>query len=283
MRKLVYILFLLAFISNNKLNAQLNKGFKAENVHGCIGLPIYLKYLGDTAGLSFNWNLGNGYVSVSPSPVVSYESTGFYTITLVVGNGITTDTVIKSNYIQIHVPPDADFTFDSFYSTHSFSFYNQSVLVDSIDYTYLWTFGDGDSLELTTENQKLIIPDHTFPLDSNLFEVTLYVTDEYGCVNHEIKAVNITDSLQNPNVFTPNGDGIDDLLFFVTDGNTLMKLTVFNRWGAILYTFMARKLVWDGRTSAGLFVENGVYYYVIEAANGGSSRHNKAGFFHVFR
>jgi gliding motility-associated-like protein len=60
-----------------------------------------------------------------------------------------------------------------------------------------------------------------------------------------------------PNIMTPNGDGINDH-FFITGLETGTKLTVFNRWGDIVYSSNNYNNDWD----AGNLTE-GVYFYVL--------------------
>ncbi len=66
-----------------------------------------------------------------------------------------------------------------------------------------------------------------------------------------------------PNVFTPNGDGIND--FFKMEnawGNT--EMYIFNRWGEIINYLEGNNCNWDGFTSVGVKCPDGVYYYLIK-------------------
>lgn len=62
------------------------------------------------------------------------------------------------------------------------------------------------------------------------------------------------------NVFTPNGDGVNDVLRFdlleFTVGSTLQ---VFNRWGKLVYESDNYRNDWDGGD-----VEAGTYYYILD-------------------
>ena len=69
--------------------------------------------------------------------------------------------------------------------------------------------------------------------------------------------------IEIPNIFTPNGDEINDVFFVKTDGKATFSFTVYNRWGTLIYTSCSNKIIWDGRTSAGVFVNTGTYYYII--------------------
>lgn len=78
----------------------------------------------------------------------------------------------------------------------------------------------------------------------------------------------VDDCLQEltiPNVFTPNGDGYNDL--FIPENNYLMdySVTIFNRWGSIVFEGNHEHF-WDG-TNKGQLCPDGVYYYVLLTSN----------------
>lgn len=70
--------------------------------------------------------------------------------------------------------------------------------------------------------------------------------------------------VQFPRVFSPNGDGINDYWLWT---NTLdyqgCKLTIFNRFGKVVYEMVSYDGTWSGRTSDGYQLEEEAYYYVI--------------------
>ena len=88
--------------------------------------------------------------------------------------------------------------------------------------------------------------------------------------------------LNVPNVFTPNGDNINDYFEVKTDGTTIYEFTVFTRTGARVYYSMSPRIFWDGQSSGGHDLSEGIYYYVIEET-GDSEPFEKAGFIHLFR
>jgi gliding motility-associated-like protein len=75
-------------------------------------------------------------------------------------------------------------------------------------------------------------------------------------------AVTITDSVctpfRVPNVITPNGDGKNDD-FVIAGLETGTKLTIYNRWGAVVYASNNYNNDWDGKN-----VADGVYFYVLD-------------------
>jgi gliding motility-associated-like protein len=65
-----------------------------------------------------------------------------------------------------------------------------------------------------------------------------------------------------PNIFTPNGDGLNDTFRLGGDRTGLveMKITVFNRWGEEVFQSALPEFEWNGGTPSGSASE-GVYYF----------------------
>ena len=88
--------------------------------------------------------------------------------------------------------------------------------------------------------------------------------------------------LDVPNVFTPNGDQVNDFFEVTTDGTTVYEFSVFTRGGTRIYHSFSPRISWDGRSIDGKELKEGIYYYVIEE-DGGSNPFEQAGFMHLFR
>ncbi len=97
-----------------------------------------------------------------------------------------------------------------------------------------------------------------------------------------LAADSVDTDLVVPNVFTPNGDGVNDYFEVTTDGITVYELTVFTRTGTRIYHSFSTSIFWDGKSIGGKELPEGVYYYVIEE-DGGSEPVTGAGFMHLFR
>jgi gliding motility-associated-like protein len=66
-----------------------------------------------------------------------------------------------------------------------------------------------------------------------------------------------------PNIFTPNGDSVNDLLCFKTCSK-IIKTTIYNRWGNLVFETDKQNRSWDGRTTSGESCNDGAYFYLIE-------------------
>ncbi len=85
--------------------------------------------------------------------------------------------------------------------------------------------------------------------------------------------VNVEDVISDPdidnpvNVFTPNGDGVNDTYFIPnlpSDNcvNEFIAIRIYNRWGQLVFENDVSDVVWDGKGYPA-----GVYYYVVEYNN----------------
>lgn len=66
-------------------------------------------------------------------------------------------------------------------------------------------------------------------------------------------------NLSIPNVFSPNGDGINDVLEIQTEGFHSYSIQIFNRWGTLVYNGNEYSSPWDG-TFQSQRVPEGVYF-----------------------
>jgi gliding motility-associated-like protein len=122
---------------------------------------------------------------------------------------------------------------------------------------------------------------------------------EAGCIDSFPVATNPEihvkpSELDAPNVFTPNGDGVND--FFVVRSQSLkaFRVTIYSQSGRRVYEYVHREgrfewEGWDGTLDGKgkTFVSPGVYYYVIDALgwDGVPYRNSEpfTGFVYLFR
>ncbi len=97
-----------------------------------------------------------------------------------------------------------------------------------------------------------------------------------------LAADSVDSELKVPNVFTPNGDDLNDYFEVTTDGTTVYELTIFTRTGTQIFHSLSTRIFWDGKSIGGIDLPEGIYYYVIEE-EGGSEPFNRAGFMYLFR
>jgi gliding motility-associated-like protein len=67
------------------------------------------------------------------------------------------------------------------------------------------------------------------------------------------------------NVFTPNNDGSNDVFAFNEWMLNGIYVEIFNRWGQKVFHWEDVNSGWDGRAYSGRELEEGVYFYRMEA------------------
>lgn len=82
-------------------------------------------------------------------------------------------------------------------------------------------------------------------------------------------------SLQMPNAFSPNGDGINDIYKAKQGYQSLVEFHayIFNRWGQKLYEWDDPAGGWDG-TYKGTPVKDGVYFCLVKAKGADGKTYN---------
>ncbi|MBC7426590.1 MAG: gliding motility-associated C-terminal domain-containing protein, partial [Bacteroidia bacterium] len=133
---------------------------------------------------------------------------------------------------------------------------------------YKWSTGDSSQTILVNK--------------SGIFSVT--VTNSAGCST--TSSISLKDSCPPtiflPNVFRPDGDGINDYFKAFYTGMSELKMTIYTRWGEKLYETNAPDIGWNGEYR-GEVVENGVYMFMLFYVASNRQRGLIKGTFHLER
>ncbi|MDP1743973.1 MAG: gliding motility-associated C-terminal domain-containing protein, partial [Bacteroidota bacterium] len=68
-----------------------------------------------------------------------------------------------------------------------------------------------------------------------------------------------------PNIFTPNGDDMNDIYTIQGIGLKTRDAEIFKRWGEKMTEWHTTNGGWDGRTASGLEASEGTYYFIMNA------------------
>jgi len=111
------------------------------------------------------------------------------------------------------------------------------------------------------------------------------VTDENGCAAADTVVILGTPCVPEAgNVFTPNGDGVNDVLTFTDPAGRMLVLTILNRWGQVVFSRSAPVVQWDGRNGfSGEVLPEGVYYYTLELITSEGMVLPRTGYLHLVR
>jgi len=100
-------------------------------------------------------------------------------------------------------------------------------------------------------------------------DITYYitVTDSLGCnIEDTINVIVEYNPLFIPNGFSPNNDGVNDILFVRGGGVASIQFQVFDKWGTLIFESLDINSGWDGtHKDNGKPLNTGVYVYRMDA------------------
>ena len=154
--------------------------------------------------------------------------------------------------------------------------------------------GEIDSIMLVAYDDA---PVYTFE-NSGIYMVKLvakHLSDSLTCVDTTYldDYIDIEPSLiEVPNVFTPNGDLLNDEFVVNFKSMQSLEINIFNRWGKRVHYWKSgdvrgfedtwAETVWDGKIG-GRYASPGVYFYDVVGTGRDGEKHKKHGFVHLFR
>lgn len=100
-------------------------------------------------------------------------------------------------------------------------------------------------------------------------EYILLITDDHGC-EYEI-SMELTQpyDLAMPNGFSPNSDGRNDYFEIRgIDAYPNNEITIFNRWGSIVYQKKGYDNTWNGVSTSGSDLPDGTYFIIVNINKG---------------
>jgi len=249
--------------------SQISIGFTADTTLGCDSLTVQFTDTTNQTGITSRvWDFGDSETDTNITVSHTYDNVGVYTIKLTLTTSTNIDSITK--IITVRKKPNVDFISskyanytltDTLYFSYSKIYHKSISVIDTFQYNYTWIF-DGDTLVDTT---SAIVKQYQ---QAGKYNTTLIVSAFSGCADSLKKELEIVEQNFLPNIFTPNGDGQNDIFYAQTDGVTPYELTIFSRYGTIVYVSKGTKVWWDGRTSAGEEVVPGTYYYVLKPQGG---------------
>ncbi len=234
-------------------------GFTWDSI--CTNRPMLFHNLSNENGsvqVNYNWDFNNGgpaSLVKNPLPVV-YTTPGQVAVTLKMVNlGCETDpqTIIKTVLVNKQVP---SIRYRTITVPEGSSQYIH--VRDSIGNSYLWR----PQMQLSSYTTRYT----QFFATGNDVEYMIDMPNEHTCVT--------TDTIQMlvlkkpgyylPTAFTPNGDGLNDVVKpYLVGMKSLVSFSIFNRWGNLVFFSKTEGEGWDGRYK-GMPQDPAVYIWILE-------------------
>jgi gliding motility-associated-like protein len=227
---------------------------------------------GSTAPIHF-WDFDDGVGTSSlPNPTYTFTAVGTYNVMYVAIDSSTcniADTAYATVVVMLAEEFNAEFSFtppppcvDTMYVDLLFT----GTGADSL----IWDMGDGT---VFTDNLAV----NYFYVTPGVYTVTLTA---YDFVCNKIESISSTFTKEEPvgngniivpNVFTPNGDGMNDEFYIGYEGvpnaqsmedMEVYEFKIYNRWGNLVFDNEGTATAWDGKIK-GEMASDGVYFCLV--------------------
>ena len=201
------------------------------------------------------------------------------------------------------ITPDFEFTSNDFrnfgyYSVNGSVQFTNLVNMSSIpaEYDYIvWDFGDNTPFKVfynpadllpNSEGESFETVFHTYTTNG-IYQVTLTVYNHFGCFRKVTKTIIIGSgaTMMLPTIFTPNGDGINDMFRPSLMGLKDVTMYIYDDWGNVVYevssdvSLLSADWGWNGIEKGQTEPMNNDYRYYIIATTINDNKIEKEGRF----
>jgi gliding motility-associated-like protein len=124
---------------------------------------------------------------------------------------------------------------------------------------YIWDFDNGTGSLLTD-------PSTVYNVNGTYTVMLIAYNGTVACADTALLEINVFDqaSMIVPNIFTPNGDGSNDIFKVISTGLKTVEGTMYNRWGKKIAEWSGdANAGWDGKIN-GKAAQDGTYFYIIK-------------------
>jgi gliding motility-associated-like protein len=128
--------------------------------------------------------------------------------------------------------------------------------------------GESITLNATNNNATYVWQDNSTSPTYNVTQQGIYWVSvtENNCSNSDsirVDIINCDVSLEMPNVFTPNNDQVNDIFIPINaNGINNTNLSIFSRWGELLFQTSDMTKGWDGKINSNES-PTGTYYWIL--------------------
>ena len=206
----------------------------------CQGSNALFEISNPQGGVVYTWDAvttGTNY----PVPTATTNLVGTYTINVnaLLGSGTNTCTTNSTATIIVNPNPMVSVEQSSIEICSG-----ETALLNVLNplpspISYLWSYNN-------TTGSNVTIPDIQSDIAGTY---TVFITDANGCKNYATVNLLVNDcGLFIPEIYSPNGDGQNDRFEIIgIEHFPNNKLTIFNRWGAMVYQKEKYNNEWNGK------------------------------------
>lgn len=207
---------------------------------------------------TWSWNFGDGTSSTTKDPTKKYNNPGVYNVGLTVVNAAGCRSDLFVDQVTVYLQPKID-AGPAFVVPQGTIVQLKPTANDSTVVSFTWSPGINLSNPNTLRPLVNAISDQTYTLTAN---------GPGGCTATDQTTVQILKLVKPPNVFSPNGDAINDKWVIANLSDYPgAYVEIFNRYGQRIFYSAGYNDPWEG-TMNGKPLPVATYYYVINLKNG---------------
>ena len=231
-----------------------------NGLHCAPSLAQFINLSSVDGPAQYLWDFGDGTSSSLTSPSHTYSEVGSYSVglTLISLEGcIDTLYLMQQDVFTVHPSPTAGFSVTPLQvdvCNNEVTFIDESIGAA----TYFYFF---DQNQFTSSNASFT---HNY-INAGADYPMQVVYNEHGCsdsIRSEVFVEPFT--IYAPNSFIPDGDGMNEVFYVVTDFDIVYwEMSIYNRWGQLLFAGDRPSIGWDG-TFKGAICQDGVYAYKVK-------------------
>ena len=143
-----------------------------------------------------------------------------------------------------------------------------------------WNYGNSVTGTITAATSQSITTTITKYDQPGTYSVTMWAM-KGSCLGSFTRVIKVMapSEMVVPNIFTPNGDKVNDLFFLKATNLSNLEMSIYDRWGHLVYAINTDKgqMEWDGKNQAGAECSEGVYFYTLKATGKDGASYEKRG------
>ena len=228
---------------------KVNANFTTSIASGCDADSVLLSHPGyNNPNTFYNYYWSDGIARGGNITNRIFTEPGSYQVKMVVSNGICADSTTQTvNLTNTRVK--------AAFSAPAFACPGDTVAVNDSSTgpvtNWQWSYGDGSAA--TGQNPA---PHRYGQVSQNTsYNIRLLVSNSVGCVSEATKIIEVANTcfIAVPGAFTPNGDGLNDILRPLNAYKaTNLRFRVYNRYGQLVFETADWTRGWNGRLEGNL-------------------------------
>jgi gliding motility-associated-like protein len=222
--------------------------FRASNI--CTGVPLNFYDESDVWPDSWAWDFDDptsaNNSSADQHPTHTYSVAGVYDVMMTIKEGCQNDTILMKSITVFDNTVLGMLDLGEDFSVCEGTLFNlKNIENPPIGASYVWSTGDSTAM-----------------IQQDSSGVYTAVMSDRNCSVVDSVEVGDCPTTFIPNVFTPNGDEINDVFYVKGFGMNEFELLIFDRWGELIYQSNDMNEGWDGTINS-RNAQIDVYVYIV--------------------